>query len=86
MYRLHASIAFAAVRAGADFIITQLFYDCDLFAEWVKKCRAAGITVPIVPGIMPIQVHSSGRASMACFVVLTLRVRARGRTTTASSA
>lgn len=43
------------VDAGADFIVTQLFYDVDLFLNWVVKCRAAGINVPILPGIMPIQ-------------------------------
>ena len=42
------------VDAGADFIITQLFYDNEIFYNWVKDCRAAGITVPIIPGIMPI--------------------------------
>ena len=41
--------------AGADFIVTQLFYDVDLFLQFEKDCRAAGITVPILPGIMPIQ-------------------------------
>eukprot|EP00462_Mataza_sp_D1_P013659 CAMPEP_0175152618 /NCGR_PEP_ID=MMETSP0087-20121206/19218_1 /TAXON_ID=136419 /ORGANISM="Unknown Unknown, Strain D1" /LENGTH=553 /DNA_ID=CAMNT_0016439079 /DNA_START=223 /DNA_END=1884 /DNA_ORIENTATION=+ len=43
------------VDAGADFVITQLFYDVDIFLGWVDKCRAAGITCPIIPGIMPIQ-------------------------------
>lgn len=43
--------------AGADFIITQLFYDCDLFIAWMKKCRAAGIDIPIIPGMMPIQTY-----------------------------
>ena len=43
------------VDAGADFIFTQMFYDTDILFEWVKRVRAAGITVPIVPGIMPIQ-------------------------------
>jgi methylenetetrahydrofolate reductase (NADPH) len=42
------------VDAGADFIITQLFYDNAIFYQWVKDCRAAGIKVPIIPGIMPI--------------------------------
>jgi len=46
------------VDAGADFIITQLFYDVDNFIEWVDKCRQAGITVPIIPGIMPIQSYA----------------------------
>lgn len=43
------------VDAGADFVITQLFYDCDLFLAFVQKARAIGIKVPIIPGIMPIQ-------------------------------
>jgi methylenetetrahydrofolate reductase (NADPH) len=47
--------------AGADFIITQLFYDMDAFEKWVKECRAAGITVPIIPGVMPIQNFASFR-------------------------
>ncbi|KAJ2552138.1 methylenetetrahydrofolate reductase (NAD(P)H) met13 [Coemansia sp. RSA 1933] len=41
--------------AGADIAVTQLFYDVDNFLAWVKKCRDAGITMPILPGIMPIQ-------------------------------
>ncbi|KAI0306060.1 methylenetetrahydrofolate reduct [Multifurca ochricompacta] len=43
------------VEAGADFIFTQMFYDGDMFIDWAHTVRAAGITVPIVPGIMPIQ-------------------------------
>ncbi|KAH9940805.1 methylenetetrahydrofolate reduct [Epithele typhae] len=43
------------VDAGANFIFTQMFYDVDMFVSWVRAARAAGITVPIVPGIMPIQ-------------------------------
>ncbi|CAD6579082.1 MAG: hypothetical protein TREMPRED_002349, partial [Tremellales sp. Tagirdzhanova-0007] len=43
------------VDAGADFIFTQMFYDTDILFNWVRRVRAAGITVPIVPGIMPIQ-------------------------------
>ncbi|RIA92482.1 methylenetetrahydrofolate reductase-domain-containing protein [Glomus cerebriforme] len=46
------------VDAGADFIITQVFYDVDLFLKWVKKCRAIGISCPIIPGILPIQNYS----------------------------
>nr|CAB3497720.1 unnamed protein product [Digitaria exilis] len=42
------------VDAGADFIITQLFYDTDIFLKFVNDCRQIGITCPIVPGIMPI--------------------------------
>ncbi|KAJ1675507.1 methylenetetrahydrofolate reductase (NAD(P)H) met13 [Spiromyces aspiralis] len=43
------------VDAGADLVITQLFYDVDLYLDWVARCRKAGISVPILPGIMPIQ-------------------------------
>lgn len=42
------------VDAGADFIITQLFYDIDEFARFVKECRAQGIDCPIIPGMLPI--------------------------------
>ena len=47
------------VEAGGNFIVTQMFYDVDNFLSWVKKARAAGITVPIIPGIMPIQTHGA---------------------------
>lgn len=43
------------VDAGADLIMTQMFYDVDNFIDWCRQVREAGITVPIVPGIMPIQ-------------------------------
>ena len=43
------------IDLGVDFIFTQMFYDADVFIDWVKAVRAAGITIPIVPGIMPIQ-------------------------------
>ncbi|KAG5647475.1 hypothetical protein DXG03_009410 [Asterophora parasitica] len=43
------------IDAGVSFIFTQMFYDVDIFIDWVKEVRAAGITIPIVPGIAPIQ-------------------------------
>ena len=36
-------------------IFTQMFFDVKIFVRWVKAVREAGITVPIVPGVMPIQ-------------------------------
>ena len=47
----------AKVDAGADMIITQMFFDVPVFLSFVKDCRDIGITVPIVPGIMVIQAY-----------------------------
>merc|ERR1719201_2537032 len=46
------------VDAGADLIVTQLFYDNSSFLDYVDKCKAMGITIPILPGIMPIQSYA----------------------------
>jgi len=42
------------VEAGADFSITQMFFENDHYYRFVDRCRAAGIDIPIIPGIMPI--------------------------------
>ena len=42
------------VDTGVDFLVTQLFYDNDTFFRFVDHARKAGITVPILPGLMPI--------------------------------
>lgn len=42
------------IDAGAEYIVTQLFYDNSKFFSFVERCRAAGIHVPIIPGIKPL--------------------------------
>ncbi|CAE6373933.1 unnamed protein product [Rhizoctonia solani] len=47
------------VEAGAEFIITQLFYDVEKFKSWLRKVRNTGITVPVIPGMMPLQTYAT---------------------------
>jgi methylenetetrahydrofolate reductase (NADPH) len=55
------------VEAGADSAITQYFYNADAYFRFVEECRAAGLALPIVPGIMPIANFSQlARFSDAC--------------------
>lgn len=50
----HIDALLAKEAAGATLAITQLFFHADDYFAFVQRCRAAGVTVPILPGIMPI--------------------------------
>ncbi len=57
----------AKVDAGATLGISQFFFDIDAFLRFVDKARAAGITIPIVPGIMPVtNFNGLKKMSVAC--------------------
>jgi methylenetetrahydrofolate reductase (NADPH) len=45
----------AKVAAGASYLVTQMFFDNQKYFDFVAACRAAGITVPIIPGLKPIK-------------------------------
>ncbi|MGA3037380.1 MAG: methylenetetrahydrofolate reductase [NAD(P)H] [Vulcanimicrobiaceae bacterium] len=64
------------VRAGADFLTTQLFFDNERYFTFVQRARGAGITVPILPGIMPITDYAQiKRFTEVCGVEIPLRLR-----------
>jgi methylenetetrahydrofolate reductase (NADPH) len=44
-------VLFRKQRAGADYAVTQIFYDNEPYLRFVKTCRDAGVTIPIVPGL-----------------------------------
>lgn len=54
------------VKAGADWVVTQLFFDNRSYFDFVAAARGAGVTVPVVPGIMPV----TGFAQLKRFTTL----------------
>jgi methylenetetrahydrofolate reductase (NADPH) len=55
------------VEAGAEYVITQLFFDNEKYFDFVERCAKAGINVPIIPGLMPItSYHQIKRMTTTC--------------------
>jgi len=66
------------VQAGADAAITQYFFNPDAYFDFVARTRAKGVTIPIVPGIMPITNHSQlTRFSAMCGAEIPRWIRQR---------
>lgn len=70
------SVLLRKVQAGADFLITQLFFDNAFYFDFVHRARTVGITVPIIPGIMPItSFEQIERFTRMCGATIPMRLR-----------
>lgn len=57
------------VAAGADYVVTQMFYDNQKYFDFVKQCREAGITIPIIPGIKVLKSTSQLKSISKTFFI-----------------
>ena len=58
-----------ALDAGADYVVTQMFFDNKKYFDFVKTCRAEGIEVPIIPGLKPITSKSQENVLPSIFYI-----------------
>lgn len=66
------------VERGAEFVIANYFYDNDFYFDFVDRCRAAGVDVPILPGVMPIfSLKMMRNLAALCGATITARLEAR---------
>jgi methylenetetrahydrofolate reductase (NADPH) len=64
------------VDNGAEYIVSNYFYDNQYFFDFVKSCRAIGIDVPIIPGVMPIySIRMLEKLASLCGATIVEKVR-----------
>jgi methylenetetrahydrofolate reductase (NADPH) len=68
---LKADLGFTAqkIRAGAEYIVTQMFFENEVYYQYCKQCEAAGLTVPIIPGLKIVTMKSHLRSIPRNFFV-----------------
>ena len=57
------------VDAGANYMVTQMFFDNEVYYEYVARCREAGITVPIIPGLKPLSTYKQVKTIPEAFSI-----------------
>lgn len=75
---MEKDLAFAKLKQdnGAEYLVAQYFYDNRFFFDFVEKARSAGVTVPIVPGVMPIYtVKMMEKLAKVCGTTITAPIR-----------